>query len=717
MSFLIPQALWALPAVAIPLIIHLISRSTTRMVDFSTLRLLNMMEHESIRRLRWHQWLVILLRTLLLLVLVLLLARPVVKGYFQGWIGDNASILSVVIIDNSFSMSGEVSQRGGQMSGDSWRSKAELESLFEILADQSSRGRVVILRATDGRMIYDGPVADLPHIDEIAGLCKPGYHQDNLTAVLDTLSTSSFQSVASLYANREVYLVSDFQAHQQRVLQHFGSDTTTWDKWQFFLIPVPDLGNNVAVVQGKIETTIPLVGELMDVAVTLQNTGHQSQRKIPVQVVLNEVRSGQLVVNLRPGERKTVQFRVAPTEPGHQQGYGEIGRDGRNEDNRFYFHTYIPSLVRVLLIEVPDSEPSFPRLALQSLASERSHIQVRVMSPSELAWTPHDVEVVILNHLETVPRLLIRQIREFMADGGTLIIIPSTEVEGAPAYSILGDEFGLPASDSEPLAFESPLSLDREALKTSILRTVFQREIDLDEPPRISRIYQVYPRGTDEVVLWTDNQKPLLTRASYSNGTIFFFSLPLHLQWTDLPLKGSFIPMWHRLIYWRPASSELTDVRIGNSPVLPLSPQQATQPMTLTAPHGVSRLIIPDLRTRTITLTDLDKPGIYSLSVQRQYQKESTTGPAEAMQFRVNVSGQELTGRFLSRSALKVLFRPDQAFILDETGAVGEWIQQARFGRELWRPFLYLLIILLILEMIFGNVYHTPRQPVQQQRS
>ena len=76
MSFLIPQVLWALPAITLPLIIHLISQTNTRLVDFSTLHFLRKMEHESLRRLRWHQWQVIFKRNLLILVLVLHLARP-----------------------------------------------------------------------------------------------------------------------------------------------------------------------------------------------------------------------------------------------------------------------------------------------------------------------------------------------------------------------------------------------------------------------------------------------------------------------------------------------------------------------------------------------------------------------------------------------------------------------------------------------------------------
>ncbi len=716
MSFLIPQALWALPAITLPLIIHLISQTNTRLVDFSTLHFLRKMEHESLRRLRWHQWLVILLRTLLILVLVLLLSRPVVKGYFQGWIGDNASTLSVLVIDDSFSMSGETLRTGtGETTASaSWRARAALDPLYEVLADQSSRGRAVVLRSSDARIIYEGPVADLPEVDEIAGMCKPGYQRDNLSTVLDTLSSSIFQNTARLYANRELFLISDFQVHQQRALRHFMSDTALWNGWHFFLVPVHPQENNVAVIQAEVETAIPLVGELMDVAVTLLNTGHETRRKVPVQVVLNDVRSGQLVIDLNPGKPKTVRFQVAPTEPGDQLGYAEVDRDERPDDNRFHFHAYIPPQVRILLIEPPEVDPSFLRSALRSLAAETPYIQLRVILPTDLAWTPQDVEVVILNSLTMVPRLLVRKLEEFLSDGGNLIVIPGPGADDGLSLSTFQEQLGLPAMGSTPLVFDSPLSLDREALETSFLGEVFQREAELDELPQVSRLYPIYPRGTHEVVFWLTENMPMLIRGSYDNGTVFLFSLPFHLQWTDLPLKGSFISLWHHLIYWQAVNPALTDVRVGDTPILTINPRQATQSMTLIAPTDVTSLIIPDIRTRTVTLRDLNRPGNYVLAFQGQSQPGAVQTPDEEIRFRVNIPNEELTGGTLNRSSLLNLLDPDRTFILEESGPVEEWIQQARFGRELWRPLLYLLIILLVLEMIFGNVYRSPRRPARE---
>ncbi|MEE9465563.1 MAG: BatA domain-containing protein, partial [Candidatus Neomarinimicrobiota bacterium] len=702
--------LWALPVAAMPLVIHLISRLNTKVVDFSTLQFLRRMRHHSLRRLRWHHWLVILLRTLLLLLLVLLLSRPVIKGYYRGWMGEDSATLTVILMDDSFSISGgtrQSAQAGWQ--GDQRLMKEHLTALFDHLSAEDNQGRVVILRLSDARAVYSGSVAELPRVTEIANLCKPGYYQDNLAAVVDTLSSTEFIEDAKLFSNREIVILSDFQTHQQATLKFLGQDTAFWSDWHFFLMPLPSQADNVAITNAEVKTTIPLVGELMDVTVSLRNTGRQTRNKHPVQVVLNEVRSGQLVVDLKPGEQKTVEFQVAPTEAGHQQGYAEIERDDRPGDNRFYFHAYIPAQVRVLLIQPPDQAGPFIRTALVSLAEANPHIRLRQAPPTDLGWQPADYDYVIVNMLSEVPRLLPRKLDEFAISGGTVIIIPGPDETGAAALQALAAQLDLPPMDVAPQTYSTPLGLDSKALRRSLLRQVFTREVDLKDLPTVTKLYPVRPRGSDEVVLWLEGGRPVLTRSSSGEGTLFLYALPFDLQWTDMPLRGSFIPMWHRLIYWRPGNRDLADIRVGALPRLSISPRQATAPLSMVGPGNVTSLVIPDIRTRTVVLRGLGRPGIYTLYMA-EAQDESGGETGTAQRFRVNIPGRELLSGNLRQPDLAGFFSLGQAFFLTPGTDINQWIQQARFGRELWRPLLYILIVILVLELFYSNAYQSPRR-------
>lgn len=78
-GLLVPAALTALAALAIPLLLHLIRRTEHRDTPFAALRWLRVANRQQ-RRLRWRDIPLLLLRLLLLALLALLLARPVLFG-------------------------------------------------------------------------------------------------------------------------------------------------------------------------------------------------------------------------------------------------------------------------------------------------------------------------------------------------------------------------------------------------------------------------------------------------------------------------------------------------------------------------------------------------------------------------------------------------------------------------------------------------------------
>ena len=100
LSFLNSMYLLAAAAVALPIIIHLIHRRKTSVVPFGTLMFLRLVEKKLAKRHRLQELLLLLLRMLVILFLVLGVARPVWK---KGGAGRAASV-SVIIVDDSFSM-------------------------------------------------------------------------------------------------------------------------------------------------------------------------------------------------------------------------------------------------------------------------------------------------------------------------------------------------------------------------------------------------------------------------------------------------------------------------------------------------------------------------------------------------------------------------------------------------------------------------------------
>ena len=98
-----PLFLSLLPLAALPVAFHLFFRLKRQTRPFPTLMFFHRLDPKLNARRRLREWLILLLRTLLILFLLLALARPVWFG-----IGKQGTVAVALVIDNSGSMTGTV---------------------------------------------------------------------------------------------------------------------------------------------------------------------------------------------------------------------------------------------------------------------------------------------------------------------------------------------------------------------------------------------------------------------------------------------------------------------------------------------------------------------------------------------------------------------------------------------------------------------------------
>jgi len=103
-SFLNPSFLWGLPVVSIPILIHLLSRRNPITSQFSYVRFIQLASTTVVRKFKLKQLILLLLRSLILLLLTLLFARPVVRRIPLFAQVEGVSRSSVILLDNSYSM-------------------------------------------------------------------------------------------------------------------------------------------------------------------------------------------------------------------------------------------------------------------------------------------------------------------------------------------------------------------------------------------------------------------------------------------------------------------------------------------------------------------------------------------------------------------------------------------------------------------------------------
>jgi len=129
-SFLQQGLLWALPAVLLPVLIHLLNRLRFRSVKWAAIMFLISATRSSTKNARLRHYLILLCRTLVILFLVLALSRPIVGGWL-GTAFSGAPDTILVLLDRSASM--EVTDPRWQVS-----KRVHALKLFKESAEKSS---------------------------------------------------------------------------------------------------------------------------------------------------------------------------------------------------------------------------------------------------------------------------------------------------------------------------------------------------------------------------------------------------------------------------------------------------------------------------------------------------------------------------------------------------------------------------------------------------
>lgn len=146
MTFLQPEILYGLPLLLVPIIIHLLNRRRYRIEEWGAMQFLIQATRASTSRAKLKQILILAMRTLVVAMLVMFLARPLAGGWV-GKLGGGKPDTIFVVIDRSASM-----EVDGGTGGKSLRERAveSLEEAFQLFKGDS---QLVFVDSVGGDLI------------------------------------------------------------------------------------------------------------------------------------------------------------------------------------------------------------------------------------------------------------------------------------------------------------------------------------------------------------------------------------------------------------------------------------------------------------------------------------------------------------------------------------------------------------------------------------
>jgi hypothetical protein len=707
MTFLNPLLLLGLAAAAVPILLHLLSLRKLPTVPFSSLRFIRELQKTKLRRVRLTQWLLLALRTLLIIALVMAFARPALRGTILGTVGTHARTSTVLLVDDSPSMGlrndrGELLARARSVAGD-------IASLMEEGDD------LVLLPLSAARSGEPPPAFRTP--DAALAAVRTLTVSPLSPPLREGLGRAASSIAESRNFNREVHVITDLQATQ--VLRPDPDSTDLFeDGVRVFL---HDVGatrfTNAGITNVKIRSRILTPGRPVLLEAEVRNAGPAPLRNLLLSTYLGGSRVSQQAVDIPAGGTVTTPVSVIPRGRGFIEGRLEIEEDPLDIDNRRSFVLPVPGDVRVLLAAPTPAAARVPELALSArpdTGAARAFTHETRTGDALPSLDPGGTDVMILAGPRAVPAADADRIAQFVKSGGGLIFFPGPDTDPSVYTSGLFGALGLPPAGAPPPAGSDAVGFERVDFGHPLFEGLFDLPPGTAAPtvesPRVQRSLLPQPGERGQSIITLTNGVSFLTEYTAGEGRVLVFAVEAGLGWSDFPLRGIFVPLLHRSIMYLAARGQPVPAVPVGDPVrmtVRLPDRRPDDTFLFVAPDGSEERFVPGIQPGTasalVATPPTRVPGVYSVVRTRGEGGRNVLAAVpvhpEPAETDLQKADDAALGGFWTTAGLL----PAQITRVGAGDQVRTTIQQSRFGTELWPHFLILALLCALAEMLLGR--------------
>jgi len=405
MSFLAPLFFAALAAIGVPVLLHMIQRQRTEVVEFPSLMFVKKIPFHSLRRQRIRHWLLLLLRCAALALLVAAFARPFFESAaLVAATGGSREV--VILVDRSYSMGfdnrwerARDAARGvvRELAPDDEATLIFFDSGAEAI-NRSSTDRASLLAAIDGAELSAGATRYGPALQLAQGVLEDS-DQPLLEAVF----------------------ISDFQ----RIGVDSAANTLLPPGTVLTPVSVSDDGPvaNVSVTGAAVQRDIFSGRERAAVTARVANRGGSQVTGLDVVLELDGRELETRQVDVEPGAAATVTFDPFTLEERGMPVSVRVAADALPHDDVFHFAVAPGDVVPVLVIGSPGAGEAdlYLERALAIGTSPSFAVTTRTLDQV----TTDDVaaaNVVVLNDAGLPSGAVGDALTRFVENGGGLLV-------------------------------------------------------------------------------------------------------------------------------------------------------------------------------------------------------------------------------------------------------------------------------------------------------
>jgi hypothetical protein len=667
MNFLYPGFLFALLAVAIPVIIHLFNFRKFKKVYFSNVQLLKDVEQQNSSREKLKNLLILLCRILAIAFLVLAFAQPYIPAGNQKTAKLNNAVS--IYVDNSYSM--EALNKDGSLLDEAKRRARELINGFGV------NDRFQLLT------------------NDFEGKHQRLLNKEEFLKALDDVKISATSRTLQQIINRQGNILSGTANLYSFIISDFQKNLSTGKKlagkpgiqYSFLKVNASALPN-VAVdsVWMLSPNHQPQANER--IVVQLKNYSDEDAVNIPLKLTVNNQQKGLGAVSIGAGKSTQDTLNFSGLSAGWQKGIISIKDFPLTFDDTLSFSFKVDDHLTVLSIN-GQSAGNY----IKALFATDRYYQLTENAESNINYSSFvNYGLIVLNGLKNPSSGLAQQLKVYLNSGGSIVIFPDLDAD-VNQYNTFLTALGLPKIQQQN---NVPTQVEKIDLQNPIFRTVFEeipKNLDL---PTVKRYFS-FIAGTassKEDLMQLPAGKMFFSKFGVANGSVYLSASGLSDQDGNLARHPVFVPIMYRLALNSGTDEQIYN-HLGGDNALSSKKISLGKNQTLKL-KSASFEVIPELRqvggkTMIYLADQIKTPGFYNLML------------ADSLfaVYSFNQGSKESDIHYLAIDELSSLTDKDKFKIFDADKDAVKLISGAnQIGQTLWKLCLILSLIFIAAEIL-----------------
>lgn len=680
MNFSYPSFLFALSAIAIPIIIHLFNFRKFKTIYFSNVRFLKDVKQETQSKSRLKHLLVLAARILAIACLVFAFAQPFIPVDSRKVIAGEK--LVSIYIDNSFSM--DAVNKNGTLLDEAKKRALEIVSAFK----PSDRFQLLTndFEGKHQRLVNKEEFVQL--LDEVKLSAAVRTTSEVVSRQSDILQQTEAKSKLS-------FLISDFQKTTSD-LDKLKNDTTI----AFNLVPLMAAEkSNIYIDTCWFETPVRQVNQVENLHVRIKNSSENNIEDNAIKLFVNEQQKTPASFNIEKESETELVLSFVSRETGTQHCRIELNDYPVTFDDKFYFSFEVAKNIPILSINSSANNTASKTNYINKLFGTDSLFVLTNVSENSIDYSAlANYNFVILNELKSVSSGLAQELKRFVNNGGSLLVVPNNEIDLATYKDFLTNlnvDFYLDKDTANT-------KVDKINVEHELYKDVFDKKTFSATNLNLPIVNEHYiisksSQSVQENLLRLQNGNAFFNQYNIGKGKVYLSAVSLHPDFSNFAKHAVFVPTLYKVaiysqvykpLFYTIGSSESIESATSVSGENTYHIKSINNDFDIIPEHKVM-----DSKTEILVRNQIQRAGNFNLL--------AGTELLNGIAFNFNRKESDLLCYQVNELMLKLEEQGLESYSVLEVGAqsMQQSLMDLQQGKKLWKLFLVFALLFLAIEI------------------